>query len=307
MGDLSYEVEYELQSGVHVPSAMEGGELVRSASMREHFVALLRQSLLLKVGLTLFAITLFLTCFGPLLAPDSTTSATNVIDQGPSATHFFGTDQSGLDVFSRVLAAYQIDVTIAVVATLFSLVVGSLIGLLSSFFRGWVGEIVMRTSDTVQAFPLFVLAIIIVVLGGRSYVNIVLVIVILNIPIYLRLIRSEVLSLRERTFVEAARANGEKEVWIALRQVLPNAMTPGFAQASITLGYSIIIVAGLSFIGAGVQPPTPEWGGMINAGANDIILGNWWTSVFPGIAMSLTVFAFAVVGDAVQSVVMRRT
>lgn len=299
------ESERELEGGGE-PSGVLEGELIRTATRREHFVTLLRQSLLLKVGLLLVVVAVFLTIFGPLVAPKSTTAATGVIDAPPGAGHLFGTDGSGLDVFSRVLAAPRIDVTIAVVATVLSVVIGSLIGLLSSFFRGWLGELVMRTSDTIQAFPLFVLAVVFVVLAGRSYVNIVIVIALLNIPIYLRLIRSEVLSLRERTFVEAARANGDRPMSIALRHVLPNAMTPGFAQAPITLGFSIIIIAGLSFIGAGVRPPIAEWGSMINAGKDDIILGNWWTSVFPGLAMSLTVFGFAVVGEAVQAVVMRR-
>ena len=274
--------------------------------MREHFLAIVRSSLLLKIGLVLVAIAVFLAIFGPIIVPKSTTPASGLPDQAPSWSHPFGTDASGLDVFSRVLAAPRIDVTIALIATIVSIVVGSLIGLLTSFFRGWAGELVMRTSDTVQAFPLFVLAVVFVVLAGRSYVNIVIVIAVLNIPIYLRLIRSEVLSLRERTFVEAARAGGDTNLSVAFRHVLPNAMTPAFAQAPITLGYSIIIIAGLSFIGAGVRPPTPEWGGMINAGKDDIILGNWWTSVFPGVAMSLTVFGFAVLGEAVQSVVLRR-
>jgi peptide/nickel transport system permease protein len=164
----------------------------------------------------------------------------------------------------------------------------------------------MRVSDTLQSFPLYVLAIIIVVLTGRNPIDIILVIALLNAPIFLRLTRSEVLSLRSRTFVETARANGERELSIAFRQVLPNAMGPAFAQAPITLGLSILITAGLSFIGAGVQPPAPEWGGMIAAGANGLIIGEWWTSVFPGIVMSLTVFSFAVLGEALQDVVTRR-
>lgn len=306
MSTTQFEVERELEG--HAPaSGMLSGELLRSATRREHFATLVRRSLLLKLGLLIVAVALFLTVFGPIVAPQSTTEASNVVDAAPSREHLFGTDASGLDVFSRTLAAPRIDVTIALVATLLSVVVGSVIGLLASFFRGWAGELVMRASDTVQAFPLFVLAVVFVVLAGRSYVNIVVVIVVLNLPIYLRLIRSEVLSLRERTFVEAARANGDSQLSVALRHVLPNALAPAFAQAPITLGFSIIIIAGLSFIGAGVQPPTPEWGSMINAGKDDIILGTWWTSVFPGAAMSITVFGFAIVGEAVQAVVMRRT
>jgi peptide/nickel transport system permease protein len=165
----------------------------------------------------------------------------------------------------------------------------------------------MRGSDVVQAFPLFVLAIVFVTGVGRSIGAIIVVIALLNVPIFLRLIRGEVLSLRERTFVESARATGNSGLAVAFRHVLPNALAPGFAQASITMGVAIIVTAGLSFIGAGVQPPTPEWGAMIAAGANSIVIGEWWPSVFPGIAMALTVFGFAVVADAVQRALLRKS
>ena len=305
MGGANLEMERELEA--HVSSGHHDDVLVHAATMREHFVAILKGSLLVQIGaFSVFSFVL-LAIIGPWVAPYNTTAATDAVNQAPSGAHWFGTDASGFDIFSRVLAAPRIDVTIAVVATLLSLVVGSLIGLLASFFRGFAGELVMRTSDTVQAFPLFVLAIVVVVGFGRSYSVIVIVIALLNVPIYLRLIRAEVLSLRERTFVEAARATGDRGVSIAIRHVLPNAMAPGFAQASITFGYSIIITAGLSFIGAGVQPPTPEWGSMIAAGKDGIIIGQWWPSVFPGLAMSACVFGFAVVGEAIQDIFLRRT
>lgn len=275
-------------------------------SRMAHFRALVRESLLLKIALVITVISALLAAFGPLIAPHSPTEATGVVNASPSWSHPFGTDASGLDVFSRVLAAPRIDVTVALVATLLSVVIGSLVGLLVSFFRGAAGELVMRVSDTVQAFPLFVLAVVFVVLAGRSLINIIIVIVLFNVPIYLRLIRGEVLSLRSRAFVEAARANGESPTSIAFRHVLPNAMTPGLTQMPVTLGYAIVIIAGLSFVGAGVQPPTPEWGAMINAGKDDVILGIWWTSVFPGIAMALTVFGFAVVGEALEAVLTRK-
>lgn len=305
MGGMNLEMERELEA--HVTSGLTDDELVRALTMREHFVAIIKKNRLVQVGAFFVFVFVLLAIIGPYVTPYNTTAATNDTIQGPSGAHWFGTDQSGFDIFSRVLAAPRIDVTIAVVATLLSLVMGSLIGLMASFFRGFAGELVMRISDTVQAFPLFVLAIVVVVGFGRSYVVIVIVIALLNVPIYLRLIRAEVLSLRERTFVEAARATGDRGASIAIRHVLPNAMTPGFAQASITFGYSIIITAGLSFIGAGVQPPTPEWGSMIAAGKDGIIIGQWWTSVFPGIAMSACVFGFAVVGEAIQDIILRRT
>jgi peptide/nickel transport system permease protein len=281
---------------------------VKATTKREHFLILLRRSLLLKLGVALVILFVFLAAFGPIIgehiAPLTTT--TNDVSAAPSSAHLFGTDGSGFDVLARVLASTRIDVTIALVATALSLVLGSLIGLLTSFFRGVLGDATMRISDTIQAFPLLVLALIFVVMAGRSYAIIVLVIALVNVPIYLRLIRSEVLSLRERTFVEAARANGDTGMSIAVRHVLPNALSPAFAQAPITLGQSIVITAGLSFLGAGVQPPTPEWGSMIAAGSEGIVLGQWWGSVFPGLAMSLCVFGFAVVGEALETVLTRR-
>ncbi len=283
------------------------GELVGAATMGQHFRVLVKESWPLKIGLALVVLFIVLAAFGPYIGNQiyDLTAATGTVDAPPSAAHFFGTDGSGLDVFSRVIASPRIDLTIALIAMLISLVVGSLLGLLTSFFTGGLGEVVMRVSDTIQAFPLLVLAIIFVVMAGRSYATIVFVIAALNIPLYVRLIRSEVLSLRARTFVEAARANGDSELSIALRHVLPNAMSPGLAQAPITFGQSILIIGGLSFIGAGVRPPTPEWGSMISAGSDGIIIGQWWISFFPGLAMSLCVFGFAIVGDRLRTVVMR--
>jgi peptide/nickel transport system permease protein len=286
--------------------ANAGGEEVGGITRRQHFLLLLRKSIVLKIGVLLVFVAVFLAIFGPALAPKPTEDASGLLNQPPGNGHLFGTDSAGLDVFSRVIAAPRVDVTIALVATLVSVVLGTMVGLLASFFRGRAGDLVMRASDTLQAFPLFVLAVVFVVAAGRSYANIVVVIAIFNIPIYLRLIRSEVVSLRERTFVEAARANGDRPTSIAFRHVLPNALSPGFAQMPITFGFAIITIAGLSFIGAGVQPPTAEWGSMINAGRSDLILGQWWTSIFPGIALSLTTFGFAIVGEAVQTVITRK-
>jgi peptide/nickel transport system permease protein len=282
-------------------------ELVAEATRWAHLKQLIRKSWMVKIGLFIVLVALFLTAFGPIIAPQPLESSTPDVLEAPSSDHWFGTDASGFDVFSRVIAAPRIDVTIALAATFLSLILGSFLGLIISFFRGWAGNLSMRFVDVGQAFPLFVLAIIFVIGMGRSTVNIIVVIALLNIPIFLKLIRTEVLSLRERVFVESARAGGDTGLSIALRHVLPNALSPGFAQASITMGYSIIIAAGLSFIGAGVQPPTPEWGSMIAAGANGIQIGQWWPSLFPGLAMSLTVFGFAVVGETLQSVLMRKT
>ena len=158
----------------------------------------------------------------------------------------------------------------------------------------------MRVSDVLQSFPVFISAMILVALAGRSTVNIVIALALLYTPIYIRLTRSEVLSQRVRGYVEAARALGNPELVVAFRHVLPNSLAPALIQSSVTIGFAILLTAGLSFVGAGVRPPAPEWGLMISSGANQIILGEWWPSVFPGIAISLTVFGFAVLGNALE-------
>lgn len=281
-------------------------ELIRASTRREHFVQLARESFMLKFGIGIASIVILLAILGDIVAPFDPTTVVADANRPPDAQHWFGTDNSGFDIFSRVISAPRVDLTIAVVATILSILVGSTIGLLASFSRGKWGESAMRASDTVQSFPLFVLALIIVVMSGKHLWTIIVVIALLNAPIYLRLMRGEVISLRERTFVEAAHANGDTGLSIAVRHVLPNAIAPAFAQAGITFGMAILIAAGLSFIGAGVQPPTAEWGSMIASGKDNIIIGQWWASVFPGLAMSVTVFAFAIIAEALQAVVLRR-
>ena len=143
-------------------------------------------------------------------------------------------------------------------------------------------------------------AMILVALAGRTWVNIILAMSLLYTPIYLRLTRTEVLSLVNRGFIYASRVSGKTEFYIAIRHILPNALGPSLVQFSITIGFAILLTAGLSFVGAGVRPPTPEWGSMIASGAGQLVLGDWWPSVFPGVATSLTVFAFAVCGNFIE-------
>ncbi len=215
--------------------------------------------------------------------------------------HWFGTDQTGLDIFSRVLAAPQVDVLIGVAATALALILGTFLGLLAGYFRGRSAGIIARASDVFQSIPIFVLAMIVVVFTGRSTGAIILTLAVLYTPIYLRLTSSEVAAQAARRHVEASRAIGNRELVTAFRHVLPNAMTPALVQASVTVGWAILFTAGLTFLGAGVRPPTAEWGGMIASGANLLILGQWWPSVFPGIAISITVLGFAIVGDRLEA------
>ncbi|MFT4010344.1 MAG: ABC transporter permease [Nocardioidaceae bacterium] len=274
--------------------------VVRGVSMRARLVATFVESKLLLVAGSIATLFVLLAVVGPYLAPYDPTESTGEVLVAPGGSHWFGTDAAGLDIFSRVIAGARVDITIALLATAVSVIVGSSIGLLSSFFGGRVGALVLRVSDVVQAFPLMVFAMIFVTMGGRNALNIVAVVAFLNVPIFIRLTRTQVVALKGRTFVEAARADGATEWSAAFRHVFPNSLTPVWAQLGITLGWSIIVTAGLSFIGAGIQPPTPEWGSMVAVGANGMVSGVWWPSVFPGLAMSLAVFGFAAVAEGVR-------
>jgi peptide/nickel transport system permease protein len=274
---------------------------------------------LFRIGVTIVATVTVLAVIGPYIGPyDPTLTTPRVAIPPPGFTeipglliaqlqgtleyppHWMGTDASGYDIFSRVIAAPRTDLTIALAANILSLTLGVFLGLIAGYYRNWSTELLMRVSDVMQSFPVFISAMVLVALAGRSTTNIVIALAFVYVPIYIRLTRAEVLSQTSRGFVEAARAMGRPELSIALNHVLPNSLTPALIQSSVTIGFAILLTAGLSFVGAGVRPPTPEWGLMISTGANQIILGEWWPSVFPGIAISLTVFGFAVLGNALE-------
>jgi peptide/nickel transport system permease protein len=277
--------------------------------------AVKRPDWLFRIGATIVAVVTILAVVGPHIGPYDPTLTTPRVSVPPAgwaeiyawlagtadqAPHLMGTDVSGYDVFSRVIAAPRTDLVIALLANGLSLVLGVFLGLLAGYFRNIATEALMRVSDVLQSFPVFIMAMVLVALAGRSTSNIIIALALVYTPIYIRLTRAEVLSQTSRGFVEAARALGQPELTIALRHVLPNSLTPALIQSSVTIGFAILLTAGLSFVGAGVRPPTPEWGLMISTGANQIILGEWWPSVFPGIAISLTVFGFAVLGNALE-------
>ena len=274
---------------------------------------------LFRLGMALVALSFVLMVAGPWLAPWEPGRPGPDIAQPPpglsevpgllwavatgaphAPVHWFGTDATGLDVFSRVIAAPRTDVAIAVGANALSLLVGTLLGLAAGTLRPWAAGLLLRLSDLLQAFPVFITGMILVTLAGRSNGTIVLTLALLYTPIYLRLTRSEVVVQARRGFVDASRALGRGEAWIALRHVLPNALAPSLIQGSVTVGFAILMTAGLSFVGAGVRPPAPEWGLMIASGADQLVQGEWWPSVFPGLAISLTVFGFAAFGNGLE-------
>lgn len=220
--------------------------------------------------------------------------------QPPSAEHWFGTDVSGMDIYTRVVYATRINLLISIVAVACSLAIGAPIGLLIGFYRSRLSALTMRLFDFIQSFPVFVLGMALVSVLGQQIWNVALALGVLFVPMFARLIRAETLSLRERPFVSAARCNGATDLSIMFRHILPNALTPAIVQVSIAVGMAILLTAGLSFVGAGVRMPTPEWGLMVSVGAQQMILGVWWVALFPGLAIILSVLSFALIGDAVK-------
>jgi peptide/nickel transport system permease protein len=248
--------------------------------------------------------------FGPWIAPyDPLASSTSYALRPPSWRNWFGTDQLGRDIFSRVLVATRLDLSIAVFSVTLVFVVGGLAGIAAGFFGGWTDRIVGRIADTIMAFPLFVLAMGIVAALGNTVTNIVLATAIINFPLYARLARAEAAVRRNAGYVQAARLTGNSEWRIALTYILPNIMPLMVVQMSLTMGYAILNAAGLSFIGLGVRPPTPEWGIMVAEGASFIVSGEWWVALFPGLALMLGVFCFNLIGDGLRDIVdpQRRT
>jgi peptide/nickel transport system permease protein len=255
------------------------------------------------VAFALFALILLTALIGPYVVPyDPLTSDTAVALKAPSATHWFGTDQLGRDMFSRVIAATRLDVSIAIASVALVFLMGGLAGVAAGFLGGWTERIVSRIADTIMAFPLFVLAMGIVAALGNTVQNIILATAIVNFPLYARVARAEANVRREAGFVQAARLSGNGELRIMLGHVLPNIMPIMIVQMSLTMGYAILNAAGLSFIGLGVRPPTPEWGIMVAEGAAFMVSGEWWNAVFPGAALMLAVFCFNLVGDGLRDI-----
>jgi peptide/nickel transport system permease protein len=258
----------------------------------------------------LFALIVFAALFGPSIAPfDPLASNTTNALKPPSARHWFGTDQLGRDIFSRVLVATRLDFSIAVFSVALVFILGGMAGVTAGFFGGWVDKVVGRIADTIMAFPLFVLAMGIVAALGNSVTNIIIATAIINFPLYARVARAESNVRREAGFVQAARLSGNSEWRLLLTQIVPNIMPIMAVQMSLTMGYAILNAAGLSFIGLGVRPPTPEWGIMVAEGASFIVSGEWWIAFFPGLALMIAVFCFNLLGDGVRDLIdpQRRT
>jgi peptide/nickel transport system permease protein len=279
-------------------------------SLLRHSRHVLAENPVTSFAFALFLLILLAALLGPHIAPyDPLASNTAQTLRPPNAQHWFGTDQLGRDVFSRVIVATRLDLFIAIASVALVFLMGGLAGVAAGFFGGWTDRIVGRIADTIMAFPLFVLAMGIVAALGNTVQNIVLATAIVNFPLYARIARAEANVRREAGFVEAARLSGNANWRILVGQILPNVFPILVVQMSLTMGYAILNAAGLSFIGLGVRPPTPEWGIMVAEGAAFMVSGQWWNAFFPGAALLIAVFCFNLLGDGLRDIVdpRRRT
>jgi peptide/nickel transport system permease protein len=217
----------------------------------------------------------------------------------PSATNWFGTDEGGRDVFSRVVFGARYSLLAAAVVLSLAVTLCTAVGLVAGFMSGKTDEALMRLTDMFLAFPALVLAMGISAALGASLANSMIAIAVVWWPWYARLVRGQTLRLRSEQFVDAARASGASDARMILRHVLPNCWTPIIVQVTLDIGYAILTTASLSFIGLAAQPPTPEWGAMVATG-KDYILDQWWMATFPGLAIFLAVMAFNLLGDGLQ-------
>jgi peptide/nickel transport system permease protein len=281
-----------------------------SNSILRHAVYVIADNPVTGLSFGLFTLIALCAVIGPYVVPyDPLASDTSATLQSPSLRHWFGTDLLGRDIFSRVIAATRLDFVIAIASVALVLAIGGLAGIAAGFFGGWTDRIVGRISDTIMAFPLFVLAMGIVAALGNTVTNIVIATAIINFPLYVRVARAEANVRRDAGFVQAARLSGNSDMRILLTQITPNILPIMMVQVSLTMGYAILNAAGLSFIGLGVKPPTPEWGIMVAEGATNIISGEWWVAFFPGAALMVAVFCFNLLGDGLRDLVdpQRRT
>jgi peptide/nickel transport system permease protein len=220
--------------------------------------------------------------------------------QAPSLHHWLGTDIYGRDLLSRIIYAARVDLAVAFGATALALAIGSSIGVVAGLYRGIVDLVIMRCVDSIMAFPAFILAMAITAALGNSVGNVLIAIALTQIPNYLRLIRGEIFRIREMEYADAARVVGNPAWRIMFIHLLPNALPPIIVQATLAMGYALLTMAALSFIGLGIQPPQSEWGSMTAEGAQYIVTGEWWLFLFPGLAIVLMVLSFNLIGDSLR-------
>lgn len=261
-----------------------------------------RRNRLAVVGLAVIGALALVALLAPWLAPYDPVAQQDIIHTSllsPRLTHWLGTDRFGRDVLSRIIYGARISLSIGFLATAISITVGTLMGAVAGYFGGRVDAVLMRFTDLVLAFPRLILLILVVALFSPQLSVIILVLGLTQWPGTTRIVRGDVLSLKQREFVQAARALGFSRWRIIFRHLVPNVLAPVIVAATLGVGNTIVLEAGLSFLGIGVQPPTPSWGSMV-ADGRTALLGAWWVATFPGLVIVLVVLAFNLVGDGLR-------
>jgi peptide/nickel transport system permease protein len=254
------------------------------------------------VGATILTLLILMALFAGVIAPyDPTLQNFDESLVNPSSDHLLGTDRLGRDVFSRIIHGSRISLRIGFIAVGIAAVVGLPLGILAGFFGGWVDEVLMRLTDAMIAFPNLIFLLGVVAVLGPGVVNVMIALGLNSFPIYARLIRAQSLSIKERDFVTAARSLGASNSRIIAKHILPNAAQPLVVQGSLALGTAVLAESGLSFLGIGIEPPTPTWGVIISEGF-PVIRTNWWISVAPGFFIVAFVFSVNLMGDRLRDV-----
>jgi peptide/nickel transport system permease protein len=276
-----------------------------SSARRERFRVLVRSPSFL-IGTAVILFWVLCAILGDRITPyDPLFDQTPDLSVPPSTEHWFGTDRLGRDVFSRVLAGSRDILLVAPLATLLATIFGTILGLITGYFRGIADDTISRVVDAVLAIPLIVLAVTVVAsLGSRSVWSVTVVIAIVFSPIIARTVRAAVLGEAQLDYVEAARLRGENSLYVMFSEVLPNVMPPILVEATIRLGYAIFAVATLTFIGFGLQPPSPDWAVQI-ADNYPYLADSWWTVLFPALAIASLVVAVNLLSDSIQQVLER--
>jgi len=251
-------------------------------------------------GMALILVTFFVAASASLLAPyDPGKTDVSTKLKPPSLEHYLGTDQLGRDVFSRMLFGSRVSLSVGFVAVSISICIGILVGAIAGYYGRWIDSVLMRFVDIMLCFPSFFLILTVVALLGPSLFKVMVVIGITSWMGTSRFVRAEFLSLRERDFTQAAKALGVKDSRIIFRHILPNALAPVFVTATLDVATAILVEAGLSFLGFGVQPPAPSWGNILTEGRT-YIFDAWWLTVFPGLAILITVLSFNLLGEGLR-------
>lgn len=273
---------------------------------RRSFVALLvdftRKKPLGAAGALLTLVFCTMAVAAPLLATHDPVATSAAFLEGPGGSHWFGTDNLGRDVYSRVVYGSRVSITVGVVSVLLSTLVGSALGIAAGFWSGWIDSLIMRLVDVAMAFPSLILALAIMAMLGPSITNVIAAIAITQIPSVARVVRSQVLSVKEQQFIEAARSLGASDNGLVIRHITPNVFATILIYGSTNLGYAILTEGTLSFLGVGVPPPTATWGEMLSGQARLFFTSAPWIALFPIAALSLAILGVVLLADALRDV-----